>query len=125
VDLENAIRQVIASDEYQASLPRPVEPPAFRLRKPEKGQGRFRKSNESIGIADRIATEVFLLDGRSLAESGRSLTDPGRTFRFEQLHDAMTRNGYALPISMSRLDRPLAACAGYMCQRQHNQGSPA
>jgi hypothetical protein len=70
VDLENAIRQVIASDEYQASLPRPVEPPAFRLRKPEKGQGRFRKSNESIGIADRIATEVFLLDGRSLAESG-------------------------------------------------------
>jgi hypothetical protein len=32
VDLENAIRQVIASDEYQASLPRAVEPPAFRDR---------------------------------------------------------------------------------------------
>jgi hypothetical protein len=62
VDLENAIRQVIASDEYQASLPRPVEPPAFRLRKPEKGQGRFqkfkrvdryRRSNRNRGVPAR------------------------------------------------------------------------
>jgi hypothetical protein len=124
VDLENAIRQVIASDEYQASLSRPVDHRLLSCESPKRG----RAASESQ--TSRSVSQIESQQKCSCSMAAHwlrvgPLTDPGRTFRFEQLYDAMTRNGYALPISMSRLDRPLAACAGYMCQRQHNQGWPA
>ncbi len=48
-DLEKAIRLVLDSDEFKATLPKLPEPPPFPAAEPKEGQGRFRAKGEPLG----------------------------------------------------------------------------
>jgi hypothetical protein len=47
--LERAIRDVLASDEYKTSLPKPEPPPPVKYREPQQGRARFWSKGEPVG----------------------------------------------------------------------------
>ena len=51
-ELEGAIRTIIDSDDFKASLPKPQEPPAFQQRVEPDRPGHFRARGQPLGISD-------------------------------------------------------------------------
>jgi hypothetical protein len=49
--LERAVRDVLGSDEYKASLPKPEPPPPVKYREPQQGRARFWSKGEPVGNA--------------------------------------------------------------------------
>jgi len=88
-DLEHAIRAVLHSAEFRASLPRPPTPPAFPRREPEEGRGRFHPSGSTIGISSggniRPQVDVRLAAGPVIWLRVIPTFDPGRTWSVTEL----------------------------------------
>lgn len=72
--LETALRQVLDSEEYKSSLPKPPVPPPVSYREPLQGRARFRALGDPIGFSNspfsRMASEedlkVTLAEGSAI-----------------------------------------------------------
>ena len=58
--LESAIRNVLNSEEYKASLPKPEPPPPVKYREPLQGRARFWPEGEPVGYANNPMRSLVL-----------------------------------------------------------------
>ncbi|HJS86434.1 MAG TPA: hypothetical protein VJ779_13335 [Acetobacteraceae bacterium] len=94
--LEGAIRDVLGSAEFKASLPKPMQPPPFPAREPLDGPGRFRAKTQPLGISDYILkqpSDVKLQTGPATWLRLMPSTNPGRQWSFGELKGAATAAG--------------------------------
>jgi hypothetical protein len=95
--LEQAIRAVLASDEFQQSLPQPTPAAAFSPRAPEEGLGRFRTFGNSIGISSgspvRQQADVYLPAGPIIWLRVMPKFDLGRKWPVTELAKCAWPNG--------------------------------
>lgn len=66
-----ALKEIIESNEFKASIPKPPEVPSFVERQPVDGPARFQKRNEPIGMHEGFFgyggnREIFLADAPSM-----------------------------------------------------------
>ena len=95
-ELEGAIRLVLESDEYKASLPTQPKPRSFVAREPIDGRGRFKAVAEPVGM---LVDGGLRGDVRELFVSGHPVcwfrlmpvNDPGRTWTIDELRQAMQK----------------------------------
>jgi hypothetical protein len=100
-ELDAAIRAVLDSDEYRASLPTPPAPSLFVARVPADGRGRFKAKNEPIGVValrllESAGTELMLADAPITWLRVMPVSDPGQTWSVTELKAAATTNGLHL-----------------------------
>jgi hypothetical protein len=100
-ELEAAIRAVLESDEYRASLPQPPAPPPFQARIPADTPGRFKPKGKPIGVQslrllEAGGTEIVLADAPVTWLRVMPALDPGRTWLVSELKAAATTNGLHL-----------------------------
>lgn len=91
-DLEAALRLVLQSEEFKASLPKSPEPPKFVEREPLQGHGRFRAAGEPLGLVHhfgRPPDQVRLADGSVCWFRMIPTTEPGRTWSVAELEKQM------------------------------------
>ena len=102
--LEGAIRSVVDSDDFRATLPKPAAPPPFPRKEPLNGLGQFRAKGQPLGISDDtfpIATprDIHLEDGPALWLRVMPNRDPGRSWTEHQIRRAATvSNAHILPM---------------------------
>ena len=99
-ELESAIRNVLTNKELQVKS---AESPPFHAREPVDGRGRFKPSDEPIGIRERggLRSELREIYLSSHSASWFRLTpvfDPGRIWSVEELEKA-NRATILLPLS--------------------------
>lgn len=78
--LEGAIRSVIDSDAFQATLPKPPPPVPFQAKNVQDGPARYRARGERLGITSDIlmgGRDVFLQDGPAMWLRLMPAFDPG------------------------------------------------
>jgi len=101
--LEGAIRAVIESDEFKASLPQPPKPPPFPAREPLDGRGRFRSKGQPIGVSHDRGSEthdVHLTEGSAIWLRVMPQIDSGKRWSSVELQEAATQtNGLLMPIN--------------------------
>lgn len=97
-DLETAIRAVLNSAEFQASLPRPPEPKLFVPRSPAHGKGRFRPAGTRLGVDARDNADILLTNGKALWLRLIPQIDPGRTWSLSEVRAAMEHPSLVLPL---------------------------
>lgn len=107
--LERALRDVLESPEYVASLPKPPPPPTFPAAAPKQGQARFRAAGEALGISDsdRYAIEggtppeIRLKDGPAMWLRLMPAAAPGRTWVRSELKGLLLQGRLSLlPIGL-------------------------
>lgn len=62
-DLEEALKLILSSPEYKASLPQPPQPPPPQYRQPRDGMARFRPKGEPIGYMRDAMAQARQLKG--------------------------------------------------------------
>jgi hypothetical protein len=103
--LEGAIRAVIDSDEFKASLPTPPEPPAFPAKDPLDGPGRFRSKGQPLGVSHDMlpgtrAYDVHLADEPVLWLRVMPRFDPEKRWSSAELQKIATSAGsHLMPIN--------------------------
>jgi hypothetical protein len=93
--LEGAIRAVLKSETFKATLPQPLKPEPFRRGAPQDGRGRFRAAGEALGISDstplRSAHQIKLSKGAVIWFRVMPSIEPKKTFLVTQLIKAATQ----------------------------------
>jgi hypothetical protein len=103
--LESAIRAVIDSYEFKASLPKPAEQPAFPEKEPLDGLGRFRAKGQPLGVSHDMFPgeqpyDVHLADGPVIWLRVMPRFDPGKPWSSGELQKAATPPGsHLMPIN--------------------------
>jgi hypothetical protein len=94
--IETAIRAVLGSDEYRASLPQPPAPTPFPARPAADGRGRFKAADEPIGVARATPPDINLAEAPVTWFRVMPISDPGRTWPVSELRAAVLTNGLHL-----------------------------
>ncbi len=100
-ELEGAIRTIIDSDDFKASLPKPQEPPAFQQRVEPDRPGHFRARGQPLGISDghfpgSESQDVYLEDNPAIWFRVMPTIDPGKRWSLGQIKKAATFGGALL-----------------------------
>jgi len=102
VELEQALRTVLASQEFKGKLPQPPAPPQFSARAPEDGPGRFRARGRLVGVNDgrrgEPSFEVHLAQGPVIWFRLMPTVDPGRTWPVTELKRIATGQSMLTPL---------------------------
>jgi hypothetical protein len=103
-ELERAIKDVIASDEFKASLPEPVKQPVFHKRDELGGPGRFRARGHALGVSDQSflgnpSNDVRLEEGPVAWLRVMPTFDPGKRWKFIELKKAATNGFHLMPMA--------------------------
>lgn len=93
-DFQNAIKLVIESDAFKASLPKPPESPPFPEKPSLNGPSRFRAKGEPLGTCDVRSSgtkphEIQLRDGPSTWFRLMPQFGPGQNFKVYDLRNAI------------------------------------
>ena len=93
---ELAIRSVIESEDFKASLPRPPQRPSFPAREPMQGRGRFRSQGQPLGVSHEgfhlaQGHDVNLLDGSPIWLRVMPQYNSGRRWKAGELQKAATQ----------------------------------
>jgi hypothetical protein len=102
--LKVALRAIVDSDEFKASIPKPPEVPAFVEMQPVDGLARYRPRNESIGLVEPFggigkSHEVTLADGPALWLRVMPDKEQSQQWTISQLRDNINSGGrFLLPL---------------------------
>lgn len=96
--LEEAIKNVIDSDDFKASLPKPPKPLAFPAKDPMDGPGRFRTNGEPLGVSDDMSLlanpyDIYLEEGPAIWLRVMPDRDPGRRWTVTDIRKTATSSG--------------------------------
>ena len=99
--LEKAIKAILESNDFKASLPPPVEIPKFVEREPVDGPARFRKRNEPIGVLEGPlgiggSLEYTLVDGPAMWLRVMPDENQGREWAISDLRASVNAGGNIL-----------------------------
>ncbi len=101
-ELERKIREILESDEFQASFPTAAKAPVFPRQEPKDGAARFRSRGEPLGIAERSwgrdAQEIKLSDGPAMWLRLMPGLHPGREWQISDLRKVATEGGVSMPL---------------------------
>jgi hypothetical protein len=100
-ELKTALRSIIQSSDFIASVPPKPEPPAFKPMQPIDGPARFRRRNESLGVAELgldvgNSHKVKLAEGPALWLRVMPAVRLNREWSIAELRQAMSRPGQLL-----------------------------
>lgn len=106
--LAEALRNVLGSEEYRASLPKPPAPPAFAAVSPKDGPARFRPPGEPLGMSQphfphslsEQSRAVSLVDGPALWLRLMPIAAPGRDWLVSDIEKAANggEDGFLPPL---------------------------
>jgi hypothetical protein len=103
-NVQGALRTILASDDFRASLLSSDTPAPFVPHKPIDGLGRFRKPDEPIGTSEVIFLQggkpIYLANGPVVWLRVMPLLKQSRTWRVSELKSA-TQKGFLRPLSRS------------------------
>lgn len=103
--LEGAIRNVIDSDEFKATLPKPPEPPVFPAKEPLDGPARFRAKGQPLGVSHDMLPmaqpyDIHLEEGAALWLRVMPDREPGRRWTALEIQKAATgSDAHIMPIN--------------------------
>ncbi len=121
--LAEAIKAIVGSEDYQASLPKPPEPDPFVPVSPKQGHARFRAAGYPLGVQDGIAgrlrgggpADVYLADGAAYWLRVMPTEAQPKTWTIPELESAVGQSDFLL-LPMGAGDRafdPVRAGDGY------------
>jgi hypothetical protein len=102
--LEGAIKTVVNSDEFKASLPQSPEAPRFKGKEALDGPGRFRPKGQSIGVSDHHVfldtkgRDVTLTDGPAMWLRVMPVIAPARRWSTGELRKVSTSPPLLMPM---------------------------
>lgn len=131
--LERALRDVLASPEYAAILPKPPPPPRFPAAVPKGGQSRFRAPGEALGISDSDRNafqrapppEIHLQDGPTMWLRLMPTAATGRMWSRSELKRLLLTGGIRLlPLGSSYGPSFMRAADGVGTYQSLGRGEP-
>lgn len=105
--LEKALRTILESEEFRATLPKEPEPPPFPQKEPMNGRARFRPRNQPLGICQSSVAALLgqgvkptrLVEGSAMWLRLIPSSDPGRKWSFHELKDLSMSVAAVLPLT--------------------------
>jgi hypothetical protein len=105
--LVEGLKDIFGSEEFKATLPKPLALVPFPEKQPLTGRARFRAAGEPLGINDNSlgvllgqgANPIRLRDGAAIWLRVMPSSDSGRRWLFNDLRDMMLRGLAILPLT--------------------------
>ena len=100
--LKVALRAIVKSADFRATMPSPSQPPKFEAMPALDGPARFRKRNTPLGVLElghaipSTGQELLLADGSALWLRVMPESQPGRIWSISELRQTMSRAGLIL-----------------------------